>query len=77
MLHNFLISDEWQQNGNWSPRKDITPPAGAKAILEQPNTNAPGFIEWMADRANVERVRFFFEEKIGTAQGVSPLDDDL
>ncbi|KAJ4324210.1 hypothetical protein N0V94_001422 [Neodidymelliopsis sp. IMI 364377] len=77
LLHNFILSDEWQKNFGWSVRQDIAAPVGADKILEQSNTNAPAFAGWMADRANVERLRFFFEEKIGTAQGVSPLEDDL
>lgn len=52
-------------------------PAGAEKILLQPNTNAPEFAEWMADREYVERLRFFFEDRIGSAQGLSPLEDDL
>jgi ABC-type Fe3+ transport system substrate-binding protein len=77
LLHNFILSDEWQKNLGWSVRQDIAAPAGAEKILEQSNTNAPAFAEWMADRANVERLRFFFEERIGTAQGLSPLEDDM
>jgi hypothetical protein len=45
--------------------------------MEQPHTDAPGFAKWMADRDNVERIRFFFEDRLGTAQGLSPLIDDL
>jgi hypothetical protein len=52
-------------------------PKDAKKIMEQPNTDATGFAKFMADRAGVERLRFFFENKIGAAQGLSPLEDDL
>lgn len=76
LLHNFILSDEYQQN-QWSVREDIAAPQGGHKILKQPNTNAPEFAEWMADREYVERLRFFFEDKIGTAQGLSPLEDDL
>lgn len=78
LLHNYLISDEYlKARGGWSTRNDIPAPAGAKKILEQPNTNAPEFAKWMADRENVERLRFFFEDRIGTPQGLSPLEDNL
>lgn len=77
MLHNFLLSDEYQQMMGWSTRQDMPAPADAEKILQQPNTNAPEFAEWMADREYVERLRFFFEDKIGSAQGLSPLEDDL
>ncbi|KAH6622049.1 ABC-type Fe3+ transport system [Boeremia exigua] len=77
LLHNFLLSDEWLTSGRWSTRTDIAPPPGAEKILKQPNTNAPEFIKWMSDRANVERIRFFLEDRIGSAQGLSPLEDDM
>ncbi|KAL6707521.1 hypothetical protein ACN47E_004091 [Coniothyrium glycines] len=77
LLHNFLLSDEWQRNGGWSVRSDVPAPAGQKRILEQERTDAPAFAVWMQDRARVERLRFFFEERIGTAQGRSPLEDGL
>lgn len=72
-----MLSDEHLQNGGWSTREDIPAPLGASKILEQPNTNASEFARWMADREYVERLRFFFEDRIGTAQGLSPLEDDL
>jgi hypothetical protein len=31
----------------------------------------------MEDRDAVEQLRFVFEDKIGTAQGLSPLVDDI
>ena len=77
MLHNYLLSDEYQRNRGWSPRQDIPAPPGAEKILEQLNTDAAAFAEWMADREKVERLRFFLEDRIGTAQGLSPLEDDL
>ncbi|EUC45262.1 hypothetical protein COCMIDRAFT_96022 [Bipolaris oryzae ATCC 44560] len=78
LLHSFMLSDEYQNsNGRWSVREDIPAIEGHHKILEEPNTDAPAFAKWMADRANVERSRFFYEERIGTAQGLSPLIDDL
>lgn len=76
LLHSFMLSDE-RQNGGWSVRQDIQAPAGFQKILQQHDTNAPGFAHFMADRSNVERRRFFYEDKIGTAQGLSPLVDNL
>lgn len=76
LLHSFMLSDEYTKSG-WSVRSDVAAPAGAKKILEQPGTDAPAFAKFMADRANVERARFFYESKIGTAQGLSPLIDNL
>ena len=61
----------------WSTREDLPARPGSEKILDQPNTNAPEFATWMADRENVERLKLFFEERIGTAQGLSPIDDDL
>lgn len=79
LLHSFILSEEWQNaTGGWSARKDLSPqPAAYPDIFDMPGTNVTAFGEWMADRANVERVRFWFESKIGTAQGLSPLEDDL
>ena len=45
--------------------------------MEIPSTDPTGFPNWMADRAAVERLRFFFEARLGSAQGKSPLDDGL
>ena len=76
LLHSFMLSDEWQ-TGEWSVREDIAAPKGHQKILKEANTDAPAFAKFMADRANVERRRFFYETKLGTAQGLSPLIDDL
>ncbi|CZT53465.1 uncharacterized protein RSE6_15051 [Rhynchosporium secalis] len=46
-------------------------------IMDMPGTDPTKFSEWMADRAAVERLRFFFEKRIRTPQGLSPLDDGL
>ncbi|KAG9193589.1 hypothetical protein G6011_03624 [Alternaria panax] len=77
LLHSFILSDDYQSSSRWSVREDVAAPEGAETILQQPGTDAPAFGKWMADRDNVERRRFFYEEKIGTAQGLSPLIDDL
>ncbi|PVH81286.1 hypothetical protein DL98DRAFT_548682 [Cadophora sp. DSE1049] len=68
LLHNYMLSQErvTTPGSMWSVRKDIAPPAGY-----------PNFSEWMMDRAAVERLRFFFEDKIGSAQGLSALIADL
>ncbi|CAI6338354.1 unnamed protein product [Periconia digitata] len=76
LLHNWLLSDERQfANPQWTVRSDA--PANFPKILEETNTNVTGFGAWMMDRANVERVRFWFENRLGTAQGLSPLNDDM
>lgn len=78
LLHNFILGNEYQAaSGGWSVRSDLPPPQGLPDIMNMPGTNPTTFKEWMMDRAKVERLRFFFEDKIGTAQGKSPLDDDL
>ncbi|KAH6638728.1 ABC-type Fe3+ transport system [Boeremia exigua] len=78
LLHNFLLSDEQQAGRGWSIRSDLSVvEEGIEPILEQPNTRAAEWATWMADRENVERLKFFFEQRIGTAQGLSPLEDDL
>lgn len=77
LLHSFMLSDEYQLGGGWSVRADAPAPEGAETILQQPGTDTPAFATWMADREQMERRRNFYEDKIGTAQGLSPLIDDL
>jgi hypothetical protein len=57
--------------------KDFAAPAGYSKIMEQAGTDPTKFSQFMADRAAVERLRFFFEERIGTAQGLSRLIDGI
>lgn len=71
-----MISDEYKM-GRWRVRRDAVPPAGYPAIEDMPGASMTGFRDWMMDRAAVERLRFYFEERLGTAQGLSPLVDDL
>ncbi|KAM0323314.1 hypothetical protein ACHAQA_008906 [Verticillium albo-atrum] len=79
LLHAHLLSKEHQQVMGWPIRRDI--PVADNFPLPRlediTSTNAAAFGPWMADRARVERLRFFFEKRIGAAQGLSPIDDDL
>ncbi len=58
---------------------------GSKLTLNSPAAlsdfsgqfDPPAFEQFMIDRNIVERFRFQFEQLIGTAQGLSPLDDDI
>ncbi|PVI00635.1 periplasmic binding protein-like II, partial [Periconia macrospinosa] len=78
LLHNFMLSNEFiNASGGWSVRSDIPAPKGYSKILEQHGTDVTAFGRWMNNRANVERLRFFFESRLGTAQGPSPLEDNL
>ncbi|KAI5927843.1 ABC transporter [Camillea tinctor] len=78
LLHNFILTQDHQKNlGSWSVRKDVPAPAGFADIMDIPATNPTEFERFMGDRARVERLKLFFEDKIGTAQGLSPLIDDL
>ena len=78
LLHNWMLSPERQNTyGSWPVRKDLSPPTGYPRIMEIPSTDPTGFPNWMADRAAVERLRFFFEARLGSAQGKSPLSDGL
>jgi hypothetical protein len=72
------LSKEHQNvTGTWSVLKDFPAPAGYSPIMEQVGTDPTKFSQFMADRAAVERLRLFFEERIGTAQGLSPLIDGI
>ncbi|WAO94484.1 Hypothetical protein NCS54_01207000 [Fusarium falciforme] len=78
LLHNFILSPEYQQNsGLWSVRHDIPAPEGSPSLWNETATNPAEFARFMADRGLVERLRFFFESRIGSAQGDSPLEDDI
>ncbi|KAK0496193.1 hypothetical protein EDD18DRAFT_1463310 [Armillaria luteobubalina] len=76
---NWLISEEYQASlGGWSVRNDIPQQDGLKPLSEYSGQlDPPAFEQFMVDRELVERFRFQFEQLIGTAQGLSPLDDDL
>ncbi|KAJ4348728.1 uncharacterized protein N0V89_010106 [Didymosphaeria variabile] len=76
LLHNFILSDEYQfASPQWTVRTDA--PADFPNIFEEKNTNVTNFLPWMLDRPNVERLRFWYESRLGTAQGLSPLEDDM
>ncbi|KAI9736631.1 MAG: hypothetical protein M1834_000835 [Cirrosporium novae-zelandiae] len=78
LLHNYILSQEYQnKTGSWSVRTDMTPPGGKPKIMEMPGTDPTKFMDFMLDRPRVERLRFWFEERLGSAQGKSPLIDDL
>lgn len=79
LLQAFLISEAGQniylQQGLPSVRKDIN--GNSSTIWDQNNTEYVGFHQFMRDRASVEAFRFEIEDKIGTAQGASPLFDGI
>ncbi|GAP92155.1 putative ABC transporter [Rosellinia necatrix] len=78
LLHSFLLSEERQQSsGGWSVRQDVAAPEGYQALSSIKSTNPDGFESFMVDRERVERLKLFFEDKLGTPQGLSPLKDDL
>ncbi|XMA19790.1 hypothetical protein WAI453_012581 [Rhynchosporium graminicola] len=59
LLQNFYLSAQ-RQNNTWSVRNDMAPPKGYPMIMDMPGTDPTKFSEWKADRAAVERLRFFF-----------------
>ncbi|KAM0276898.1 hypothetical protein ACHAQH_006270 [Verticillium albo-atrum] len=79
LLHSFMLSPEFQQMMGWPVRRDVPVAEGFSQpeVKDIPSTNPAAFGRWMADRTRVERLRFFFEDRIGSAQGLSPLVDDL
>ncbi|OAQ67448.1 ABC-type Fe3+ transport system [Purpureocillium lilacinum] len=77
LLHNWILSDDYQKSLGWSVRGDIPRPEGVPDMMSLPTTNTPDFPRWMQDRSKVERLRFWFENKLGTAQGLSPLKDNM
>ncbi|EGR44826.1 uncharacterized protein TRIREDRAFT_69679 [Trichoderma reesei QM6a] len=78
LLHNYLLSPEYQSKVSWSVRHDIRPSGTMYPdIMHMPHTNPTAFARFMEDRVTVERLRFFFEKRLGTAQGLSPLIDEF
>lgn len=66
LLLNYVLSEEYQnQTGSWSVRRDVAAPDGYSSIFETPNTDPTQYFEWMADRGKVERLRFWFQDKLG------------
>lgn len=76
LLHNYMLSYEHQNDtGSWSVLKDVRAPAGYPELMDVSSTNPVDFERFMGDRVRVERLKLFFEDKLGTAQGLSPLID--
>ncbi|KAF4469127.1 abc transporter, partial [Fusarium albosuccineum] len=66
LLQSYIISEEYQnQTGSWSIRKDVAAPDGYSGIFDTPNTDPTHFVDWMMDRERVERLRFWFQDKLG------------
>jgi ABC-type Fe3+ transport system substrate-binding protein len=78
LFHNYMLSKEWQSTrGGWPVRQDLPPPQGYPPLFEMPGTDVTYFSKWMADRARLERLKNWFEDKLGTPQGLSPLEDGI
>jgi ABC-type Fe3+ transport system substrate-binding protein len=79
LVQAFLISKAGQsiylQEGLPSVRKDLA--GGNGTIWDSSNTDYATFHQFMENRDTVEAWRFAFEDKIGTAQGLNPLIDDI
>jgi ABC-type Fe3+ transport system substrate-binding protein len=74
LLQAYLISEEYQlTKGTPSIRRDV----GATTIWDVENTDYITFHQFMERRDMVEQWRFMLEDRIGTAQGLSPLIDTL
>ncbi|KAM0318104.1 hypothetical protein ACHAPQ_010805 [Fusarium lateritium] len=78
LLHNFVLSSDYQAaSGTWSVRRDIPPPKGFPVLWNETATNPAEFARFMEDRALVERLRFWFEARIGLPEGVNPVNDPI
>lgn len=79
LLHSFILSRQFQDAEGWSVRDDAAKPEGFQYpdIMHMPHTNPTTFGRFMADREAIERLRFWFEDRIGSAQGLSPLEDGI
>ncbi|KAI3390603.1 hypothetical protein diail_9093, partial [Diaporthe ilicicola] len=77
LLFNYILSPAYQSS-QWSVRRDIPVPDTIPYpdLWHMNGTNPTSFFQFMQDRPNVERLKLYFENRIGTAQGLSPLIDD-
>ena len=79
LLQAFLISEAGQnvyiQQGLPTVRRDI--PGSKVTMADDTNTEYVTFHQFMRDRATVEAFRLQIEDKVGTAQGISPLIDGV
>jgi ABC-type Fe3+ transport system substrate-binding protein len=68
---NWQISTEVQQasSNGWSVRTDVPPAGGLRPIWEYPNAHVDEFVQFMSDRAEVERWRQTFALYFGEVQG--------
>ncbi|KAI0451431.1 periplasmic binding protein-like II [Xylaria acuta] len=66
LLQIYVLSEKYQnQTGSWSIRRDIAAPEGFESIFDTPNTNPVDLAHWMSDQPTVERLRFWFQDKLG------------
>lgn len=78
LLHNFILSPEYQTAvGTWSTRRDIPAPKGFPDLRSENATNPTEFARFMEDRELVERLRFWFEARIGVPTGPDPIYDPI
>ncbi|KAI9663680.1 MAG: hypothetical protein M1821_007170 [Bathelium mastoideum] len=74
LLQAFLLSEQFQKSqGSWSVFSNFTVPNQPFDISDVQNTDPTAFGRFASDRARIERLRYFLEDKIGTPQGLSPL----
>ncbi|MFF4036321.1 ABC transporter substrate-binding protein [Streptomyces sviceus] len=68
---NWQLSTEVQERSfnGWSVRTDVTPRAGLKPVWEYPDAHVDGFPAFMADRAEVERLKQTFALYFGEVKG--------
>lgn len=76
---SWLVSDEFQQvnaaNGDYLIRKDMNSTSGL--VWDDTTTDVTQFWKFMTDRKAVEWWRLQVESILGTAQGGSPLHDNI
>lgn len=73
LFENWLLSKDTQENGifQWSVRTDVAAPNALKPIWEYKNANLKEFVNFMEDRAEVERFKAQIRLFVGDVQGLS------
>ncbi|MGY3334112.1 ABC-type Fe3+ transport system substrate-binding protein [Streptomyces filamentosus] len=73
---SYRLSAEAQRaSAQWPARTDVDIP-GWRPLPEYGNTSPKGFLDFMADRARVERARGVMEDFIGPVTGANPTGVD-
>jgi ABC-type Fe3+ transport system substrate-binding protein len=77
LFMSWVMGDDYQKNSQAQGSPGTRNTYGAPAMMKAQYADPLAFDKFMGNRQKVEWYKLQFEQQIGTAQGVSPLDDEL